>query len=112
MKNDRRGYAPRRPSVNPIIYDRLLVSCHSVLNAIFYLGSLAVVESVKCTDEISCDPSDSLETNALAYLAVYVLYYVIIHRNTSVCITLLIILIFFFSNSLILSLISPFVKQY
>ena len=58
----------------------------SVLYSVLYLGSLAVVESVECADEISGDSSDSLEAYALTDLAVYVLYYLVIHISTSVLI--------------------------
>ena len=55
----------------------------SVLYSVFYLGSLAVVESVECAYEISRDPSDPLEAYAFTYLTVYILYYFVIHTNTS-----------------------------
>jgi len=56
----------------------------SVLYSVLYLGSLAVVESVESSDEISCDPSDPFEANAFTDLAVYILYHLVIHIGTSV----------------------------
>ena len=66
--------------------DGQLVVGQTVLYSVLYLGSLAVVESVECSDEISCDSSDSLEANAFADLTVYILDDFIIHTGTSVLI--------------------------
>ena len=66
--------------------DGQLVVGQSVLDSVLYLSSLAVVESVECSDEISCDPSDSLESNAFTDLTVYILNDFIIHTGTSVVI--------------------------
>ena len=63
--------------------DGQLVVGQSVLNSVLYLSSLAVVESVECSDEISCDSSDSLESNAFTNLTVYILDDFIIHTGTS-----------------------------
>ena len=67
-----------------MLSDGQLVVGQSVLNSVLHLSSLAVVESVECSDEISCDPSDSLESNAFTDLTVYILDDFIIHTGTSV----------------------------
>ena len=67
-----------------MLSDGQLVVGQSVLNSVLYLCSLAVVESVECSDEISCDSSDSLESNAFTNLTVYILDDFIIHTGTSV----------------------------
>ena len=84
--------------------DGQLVVGQSVLNSVLYLSSLAVVESVECSYEISCDSSDSLKANALTDLTVYIFYDFIIHTGTSVFI--------FFWNAIILCPEQAFVKQY
>ena len=61
-----------------------LVSAQAVFNSVFYFGSLTVVEPVECAYEVSCDSSDSLESDALANLSVYILNYLVIHNITSV----------------------------
>ena len=67
-----------------MLSDGQLIVGQSVLNSVLYLSSLAVVESVECAYEISCDSSDSLEANAFTDLTVYILYYLVIHTSTSV----------------------------
>ena len=56
----------------------------AVFNSVLDLCSFPVIESVECSYEISCDPSDSLESNTIAYLSVYVLNDLIVHLSTSV----------------------------
>ena len=76
-----------------LYYFRRLVACEAVFNSVFYFSSLAVVESVECSYEISCDPSDSLEAYAFSDLSVYVLNYFIVHLSTSVSLPFIIVLI-------------------
>ena len=44
----------------------------TMLNAILNFGSLAVVESVERAYEITCNTSDSLESNAFANHSVFI----------------------------------------
>ena len=67
------------------------VLVESVLYSVFDLGSLAVVESVKCSYQVSCDPPDPLESYAFSYLSVNVLYNLIIHLGTSISLTIIIL---------------------
>ena len=73
-----------------MLTDGQLVVGQSVLDSVLYFSSLAVVESVECSYEISCDSSDSLEANAFTDLAVYILYYLVIHNGTSVLVIILV----------------------
>ena len=72
----------------------VLLSPFVLVEAVFYsvfdLGSLAVVESVECTYQIACDPSDSLESDAFSYLSVHILDNFIIHLVTSISLPVII----------------------
>ena len=58
---------------------RVLASAESVLYSVLDLSSLSVIESVKSAYQITCDPSDPLEADALSDLAVYILNYFVVH---------------------------------
>ena len=52
----------------------------SVLHSVVYLSSLAVVKSIECSDEVSCDSSDSFESDTFANISVFIYsYFYVIH---------------------------------
>ena len=75
------------PSHNETVITALV---QAVFNSVLDLCSFSVIESVECAYEISCYPSDPLESYTFSDLSVYVLDDFVIHLGTSISLPIII----------------------